>query len=304
MQCSDGNPQLDFSLTKCTWMDRIPQNSNRRKRWSAKIGWVGSLWDLCSPHIDWGWTDSVVFTASAVYRQGCIRDRYRAMGVGDSEKFFALRREMLTPKYRLFDHGWTLIAVAFILAPGALTHWRGLRSPGLDCLSWRRNCRLCAVHSLRKYLIFPRRWTWEFSALGWFARIPLGGIFLVTVGLFVWMAGHLAFFEGEFKVGVPLVCALTRRVNPWLAFVFCATVLIVLLYIVQGSAAHHSWRSMVVLLCLSRFRASSRRKKVVEVKWGQSDSIMLSNKQIQRTFSRPWSVCYTFFLPVIIKVEG
>jgi len=224
------------------------------------------------------------YTDKAAYES-----RYRAMGVGDSEKFFALRREMLTPKYRLFDHGWTLIAVAFILAPGALTHWRGLRSPGSRLLIVGVGIvAVCGTFAAEVFNLFQDAGRGSFPHWADSLGIPLGGIFLVTVGLFVWMAGHLAFFEGEFKVGVPLVCALTRRVNPWLAFVFCATVLIVLLYIVQGSAAHvivgGVWLYFYASLASGRAAAE---KRVVEVKGGQSDSIMLSNKQIQRTFSRP-----------------
>jgi len=203
------------------------------------------------------------YTDKAAYES-----RYRAMGAGDSEKFFALRREMLTPRYRLFDHGWALIAVALILAAGAITDWRRLRSPasrllivgvGIVAVLGTFGAEVFNLMRDAERGDFPH---WA-DSLG----IPLAGMLLVAAGLLVWMAGHLAFFEGEFEVGVPLVCALTRRVNPWLAFFFCATVLIVLLYIVEGSAAHvivgGVWLYFYASLASGRAAA---RKKVAKVK--------------------------------------
>jgi hypothetical protein len=203
------------------------------------------------------------YTDKAAYES-----RYMAMGAGDSEKFFALRREMLTPKYRLLDHGWALIAVALILAPGAITHWRRLRSPasrllivgiGIVAVLGTIGAEIFNLMRDAERGDFPH---WA-DSLG----IPLFGMIFVAVGLCVWGAFHLGFLAGEFEVRVPLVCALTRQVNLWLAFVFCATVLIVLLYIVEGSAAHvivgGVWLYFYASLASGRAVA---KKKVAEVK--------------------------------------
>jgi len=174
------------------------------------------------------------YTDEATYER-----RYLAMGAGDSEKFFALRREMLTPKYRLLDRGWTLIAVALLLAPGAVTHWRRLRSPASKPLIV--GVGIVAVLGSLGAEVFKLMRDFERGEFPHWADslgIPLFGMIFIAAALCAWVALHLGYLASEFEVGVPLAGALTRRVNPWLALVFCATLLIVVLYLVEGSAAH------------------------------------------------------------------
>ena len=56
-------------------------------------------------------------------------ERYMALSTGQSEEYWKLRDEMLTPKYQLQNYGGTLVAAALGVVLVSRKGWRKLKSP-------------------------------------------------------------------------------------------------------------------------------------------------------------------------------
>lgn len=52
------------------------------------------------------------YSLSPYTDEALFNERYMALSVGQSDEFWKLRDEMLTPKFRLQDYGGTFVALA------------------------------------------------------------------------------------------------------------------------------------------------------------------------------------------------
>jgi hypothetical protein len=156
-------------------------------------------------------------------------ERYMQLSSGQSDAFFKLRDEMLTPKYRIFDSGITLI-LASQLALLLLKLGRGdWRAPTKKGYLWMMAI-LLPVISVVGYVFdlvqgslrdeFPH---WA-DSLG----IPLMGVPVQLGFLLMWAIAHMSLSRGCNQLGTPLARARLRWADTWLILVAGATLLMVI----------------------------------------------------------------------------
>lgn len=168
---------------------------------------------------------AVAFSIPPYKDQRLFTQRYMAMGVGQSEEYWKLRDEMLTPRYQLQDYGVTLIA-------GGLTALFCLRNRRRPLSAPRKRTTLIAIGiaaalaSVAGYvfdllLAFERG---EFPHWADSMGIPLMGVPFLLALLLAWTTVHMLFLRERFQPGAALVIALSRRANLWLLFISAVTV--------------------------------------------------------------------------------
>jgi len=158
-----------------------------------------------------------------------------SMTAGQSEEYWKLRDEMLTPKFQLEDYGITLAAIALAVFLVTRKGQVRLQSP---------NSRKALV-ALAIVLPFLTVGGYIFDLLQAFDRgefphwadsmgIPLMGAPIQFIILLVWSLAHLSFLRGGYQPAASLVQAVSLKANWWLLFVSVVTALLALLCVALG----------------------------------------------------------------------
>lgn len=159
-------------------------------------------------------------------------DRYLALDIGDSDKYWKLRDEMLTSKYALQDYGLTLVCLALVFP--LLTGRIEVRSP-------KHRASVMALGVGLPFITFGAGWfdlkqmMTRQEAPHWADSygIPLMGLVMVFVFLCVWSALHLTYLKFGYTKA-PLRTAITHRKDSWLLLVSAITVALVVYAMALG----------------------------------------------------------------------
>jgi hypothetical protein len=174
--------------------------------------------------------------ALAPYKdQRAFDERYGEMHAGQSEEYWRLRDEMLTPKFALQDYGVTMISLAIGLFLFARRGVNGLTAPS-SRLVVASLAVVAPFLTVAGYIfdILQRFSRGEFPHWGDSIGIGLVGVPVLLVIYFVWALLHLAFLRAEPRSRVPLVLAFTRHSNPWLICVSALTFALVAMFLYFG----------------------------------------------------------------------
>jgi hypothetical protein len=169
------------------------------------------------------------YTNGALFNQ---RHMELADTTRDSEAFWQLREELLTPKYRLQDYGATSIALGVFVFFLALFKFQSPRQKwsviaigvGLPLLT-------VAGFILDLFRGMSRD---EFPSWADSLGIPLLGVPVQFVILFLWSMAHLGFLKSGYSGSTPLKYALSRHANWWLLFVSSVTLMLTVLLVAEG----------------------------------------------------------------------
>lgn len=164
------------------------------------------------------------------YTDGALfNERYMALSVGQSDEFWKLRDEMLTPKFRLQDYGGTFVALAVVLFFVSRQGWGQLKSPSsrttLIGLAFFAPLLTAGSYVFDLFQAFDRG---EFPHWADSMGIPLMGVPFLFIVLLVWAAAHLAFMRRGYQ-SAPLALAVSRQSNWWLLTISAITFLLVAL---------------------------------------------------------------------------
>jgi len=173
----------------------------------------------------WGYA----LTLSPYKNEQFFMERYMSMSAGQSDEYWKLRDEMLTPKFQLEDYGITLTAIAVAMFLVIRKGQVRLQSP---------NSRKALV-VLAIALPFLTVGGYVFDLLQAFDRgefphwadsmgIPLIGIPIQFIVLLIWSLAHLGFLRGAYQPSTPLVHAVSLKSNWWLLFISAVTAILVL----------------------------------------------------------------------------
>ena len=165
------------------------------------------------------------FTMPPYKDQSLFMERYMAMGVGQSEAYWKLRDEMLTPRYQLQDYGITLASIGI----AGLFFLR--KRPGTVSAPRRRSTLIgiaivAAFAAVSGYVFdLSLAFTWgEFPHWADSMAIPLMGVPFQLFLLLAWAAIHMLFLLGRYQPSAPLALAYSRDASLWLLFVSAVTV--------------------------------------------------------------------------------
>lgn len=201
------------------------------------------------------------FTLSPYKDEALFMERYMSMSVGQSEAYWQLRNEMLSPKFQLEDYGITLVAIALLTFLVARNGELLFRSP-----SSRKSLVVLAIG-----LPFLTVGGYAFDLLQAFERgefphwadsmsIPLMGVPIQLIALLVWSLAHLSFLRGGYRPSTPLMRAVSLKSNWWLLFVSSATALLALLFAALGQF----WYAIPGLLWLYLYLSLGAVRRVTD----------------------------------------
>ena len=174
------------------------------------------------------------FSLAPYKDEALFMKRYMALSDGQSNEYWKLRDEMLTPKYQLQDYGGTLVALSIGVLLVCRRGWRRLKSP-------KSRAKLFGLAVAAPLLTIG---AYVFDLLQGFARgefphwadsmaIPLMGVPVLLIVLLVWSSAHLAFLPRTYHAEL-LSRALSRQANWWLLLVSAVTTLLVALFAATG----------------------------------------------------------------------
>jgi hypothetical protein len=162
-----------------------------------------------------------------------FHSQYMELEIGNSDAYFQLYEEMLSPKYRLQDTGITLIVLS-VMYIVFITLGRGkVLSPG-------KKFTLTGIAIVLPFLstagfVFDLAQAMERQEYPYWADsvgIPLMGAPLQFGILMIWSILHLKLAKDA--KSVPLFSAFTRNLNPWLIFVSIIAVVSLLYSVFYG----------------------------------------------------------------------
>jgi hypothetical protein len=164
------------------------------------------------------------------YTDGAFfNERYMALSAGQSDEFWKLRDEMLTPKFQFQDYGGTFVALAVVLFFFSRKGWGQLKSPSsratLIGIAFFAPLLTAGSYVFDLFQAFDRG---EFPHWADSMGIPLMGTPVLLVVLLVWAGAHLAFMRSRYQCA-PLALAVSRQSNWWLLTVSAITALLVAL---------------------------------------------------------------------------
>jgi len=170
-------------------------------------------------------------TLSPYVDQERFNREYSSLGVGDSREYHQLRAELISPKYRLFDHGMSLI-----LAGAVVSLWRRLRwTP--DSKAGFVATGLIASGSTAVALVFDLIQglsRGEFPHWADSIGIPLVGTPIIFALGAAWAAGHLLFLPRAMGAARPIGPGVLRWKNTWLISMSSLTCLLIVFVLVEG----------------------------------------------------------------------
>lgn len=152
---------------------------------------------------------------------------------GQSEEYWELRDEMLTPKFSMQDYGGTLILAGAVIILLAFPH----RKPVSPSKAAVIGLALTAPFLSSVAFVFDLvqgQVRGEFPPWADSLGIPLMGVPIQWVALTLWALIHLIFLLG-YSSGKPLTLALSIKANWWLLFVSFLSALLIAWCIVFGS---------------------------------------------------------------------
>ncbi|MCL2525345.1 MAG: hypothetical protein FWF20_11140 [Betaproteobacteria bacterium] len=157
-----------------------------------------------------------------------------ALSDGQSEEYWKLRDEMLTPKFQLQDYGGTLVALSIGIIIVSCKGWRRLKSPtsGARLLGLAAAAPILTVGAYIFDLLqsFNRG---EFPHWADSMGIPLMGAPILLVIMLVWSGAHLAFVHRTYRSEF-LSVAWSWRSNWWLLVIATVTAVLVALSAATG----------------------------------------------------------------------
>ncbi len=191
-------------------------------------------------------------------------ERYKGIHIGQSEDYFKLWDEMITPKYRLQDYGVTLVAAAMVvlfIAPRG-----GLRIKSPDS---RRGLITLAVVlpfiSVGGFVfdLFQAMYRREYPYWGDSIGVPLMGVPGMVVVMLIWSLVHLAFIRGNYPPATPVAGAISPKANRWLLIISA----IAALFTIAGAASGLYWYAVPGVLWLYFYLSlGSIRRTIVETR--------------------------------------
>ena len=182
----------------------------------------------------WGFS----LTMEPLKNQEEYESKYSEMGSGDSEKFFSLRTDHLTGKYRIADIGLALSTLGFLTLLAYIFGNR-LKSPPYRLLTLAVG--IVAVGLTVFAELFALSLNFKRGEFPWWAdslAIPMTGIIAICLILILWVFIHSIFMTSKYSNLDKISYAVSKSINPWLAFVSIATLLVIILYAYSGSALH------------------------------------------------------------------
>lgn len=183
-------------------------------------------------------------------------EKYMAMSNGQDDDFYALREEMLTPKYRLQDIGISIIlfTVAFLslLKVGGNAIFSPNKKSTIIILAI-----LLPIISVSGFIfdLFQALYRNEFPHWADSLGIPLMGVPIQFGILMLWSLAHLIFIK---KITArPLLKTITFKLNLWIMFISLITALLVLLTAYYGQYWYSfpglMWLYFYLSIGISRF---------------------------------------------------
>lgn len=155
-----------------------------------------------------------------------------ASGSRDTEAFWQLREESLTPKWRLQDLGITLLLLCALLAALARYGWR---APSKRAVLVQLGLALPFVTSGGfVFDLVQGMHRHEFPSWADSLGIPLAGVPVQIVVLLAWSGLHLAFLGRGFQSGAHLQQAIAKS-NAWLLLIASITALLAVLFAAEGA---------------------------------------------------------------------
>ena len=185
-----------------------------------------------------------------------FQHRYGEMKAGDSAAFYALRDELLTPKYKLQDYG-----VCVLLLSGVLALRRRIWTMTTPRSTWpfMAAALLAPVLAAAAFVLdlFQGQYRGEFPHWADSLGIPLMGLPVLFLVSLTWSVAHLTFLAGRHRNVVPLRSAFSRNSNFWLLLVTAVTLALIALLLAEGAY----WYALpcVVWLYLYVALAAARR---------------------------------------------
>jgi len=168
-------------------------------------------------------------------------EQYMALDHSQSSEFYALRDEMVTPKYLLQDIGISLI-LFFLIAKSLLKLGKGKivtpSKPLLIALAFVLPL-LTAAGSV--FDLFQGLFRGEFPHWADSIAIPLAGVPIIFTILLVWSMSHLLFISvsqtpiTKMKiVSLHISLKTIPKLNRWILFISCVTFILTALSAVYG----------------------------------------------------------------------
>ncbi|CAA0106467.1 Uncharacterised protein [Halioglobus japonicus] len=160
--------------------------------------------------------------------------KYTAMGPGQSDEFFAMRQELLSPKYRIQDIGLSIFLTSALLAVSLKLGKGTIKSPNgkLWLVSLGVALPLITVAGFVFDLI-QGMYRYEFPHWADSLGIPLMGVPIQLGILFFWSMAHLGLVKNFNSKS--LNTAISLKLNPWLIVVALITLLLVGLMLFEGA---------------------------------------------------------------------
>ncbi|MEW5786926.1 MAG: hypothetical protein AB1899_03630 [Pseudomonadota bacterium] len=202
--------------------------------------------------------------------EALFMERYMALSAGQSNEYWQLRDEMLTPKFQLQNYGGTLVTLAVAVFFVSRRGWQQLKSPksrvALLGLAFATPFLTVGAYVFDLLQAFDRG---EFPHWADSMGIPLMGVPVNLVVLLLWSGAHLAFLRGPYQP-VFLSQAISRQANWWLLVIAALTALLSVLFAFEGAYWYAipgvAWLYFYVSL------AAVRRSTYAAEPGGQSDA--------------------------------
>ncbi|XPF95296.1 hypothetical protein ACM9HF_04585 [Colwellia sp. RE-S-Sl-9] len=170
-----------------------------------------------------------------------FNQQYMSLDNSQSAEFYALREEMLTPKYLLQDLGITIISFLFILMLLLKLGKGKIKTPNKPLLILLAFTLPFITAAGSVFDLFQGLFRGEFPHWADSIGIPLSGIPIIFIVLFIWSMLHLLFISiGQTPVTkvkitpLPISSSLSFKLNPWIIFVSFITIILTCLSTVYG----------------------------------------------------------------------
>ncbi len=183
----------------------------------------------------------IIFLTSLSYQQYTnekeYQDKYMSLhgGSKDSEQFYKLRKEYLTPKYNLEDYGITFFITGLVIFVVSALGFDRLRSPKKKV--WIVIIGIiAAIFSNVGYVgdLFLEMYRGSYPSWADTIAIPLMGVpFLFLLSL-IWVGLNLIGLAINFKTGVAIFPFHFDNLNYWYAIILLITIVLTLFTILSG----------------------------------------------------------------------